>query len=304
MFADTGLGFAPALAPVDGRFRWGANSEYGRLTDVLLCAPHYLEMLPCNAVTRESIENGLGYCPVTAAMQHEALVRLISDEGVSCHFAPAHSDLPDLTFTRDAALITPWGLVELRPSVAHRRSEARHIARAAEALGMPLLGAVSHGTVEGGDVCLVAPGTVLIGYSGERTDRLGAEALSVLFETKGWEVIFHRFDPHYLHLDTFFTMVGPHLAVACPELLSASLLQRLDRLGIELLPATPEEVRGLGANLLSLGDRRIVSPAGNCRIADELRRRDYDLLEIELDQFLRCGGGIHCLTLPLARRRG
>jgi arginine deiminase len=304
MFANTGLGFAPALAPTEARLRWGADSEYGRLTDVLLSAPHYLEMVPCNSVSRENIENGLGCCPVTAAEQHEALVRLLGEQGVACHFAPASPDLADLTFTRDAALITPWGLVELRPGAAHRSPEASHVARTAEALGVPLFGKVRHGTIEGGDICLLRPGTVLIGYSGERTDRIGAEALSVLFETKGWEVIFHRFDPHYLHLDTFFAMVGPGTAIACLDLLSPALLERLDALGIELIPATREEVRQLGANLLSLGDCRVVSPSGNCRINGELRQRGYDVLEAELDQFIRCGGGIHCLTLPLTRRRG
>ena len=39
--------------------RWGARSETGRLTDVLLSAPSYLQMVPCNEVTRDSLAQGL-----------------------------------------------------------------------------------------------------------------------------------------------------------------------------------------------------------------------------------------------------
>jgi N-dimethylarginine dimethylaminohydrolase len=72
-------------------------------------------------------------------------------------------------------------------------------------------------------------------------------------------------------------------------------------LGIELLPATPDEVDRLEANLLSLGGCRMVAPAGDTRINRLLRRLGHDLIEVEIDQFVRCGGGVHCLTMPLAR---
>lgn len=32
-----------------------------------------------------------------------------------------------------------------------------------------------------------------------------------------------------------------------------------------------------------------------------LERSGFDVVEIEIDQFTRCGGGVHCLTMPLAR---
>lgn len=283
---------------------WRVDSEYGLLTDVLLAPPDHLEMLPANAVTRTSLAAGHECCIDTATSQHRGLVRLLEREGVNCHFVTARPGLPDLAFMRDAAVMTPWGLIQLKPGAPHRRPEAACVAAAAAALGVPIAGRIGSGTIEGGDICLLRPGVVIIGYSGERTDKAGAWGLAALFEAQGWEVIYHCFDPHHLHLDTHFTLVDRDEAVACPELLNAALLDRLAALGVAIIPATREEVGRLGANLLCLGDRRIVSSTDNIRINQSLSERGYEVFEAELDQFSRCGGGVHCLTLPLGRAAG
>ena len=282
--------------------RWSVTSETGRLTDVLVSVPAYLEMVPCNAVTRDSLASGLFALPALAARQHRALVAALERAGVRCHFVPPVPGLSDLCFTRDAVLIGPWGLIELRPAATHRRAEPALAYKAASALGVPLHGRVVEGAIEGGDVCLLREGVILIGRSGDRTDETGARALGEMFERRGWEVIHTRFDPAFLHLDTLFTMVSRDCAVACTSALADDFLARLGRLGIGIIPATIEEVGSLGANLLSLGEGRLLAPNGNDRLNAILTACGFDVMPLELDQFTRCGGGAHCLTMPLARR--
>jgi N-dimethylarginine dimethylaminohydrolase len=307
MFLEPASGeptFTESLIERRAPFRWGVDSETGRLTDVLLSRPDHLEMVPCNAVTRSSLAKGLAFCGDTAAEQHRGLAERLELAGVKCHFVPPSPVMPDLAFTRDSVLMTPWGLVELRPSEPHRRGEPARAARALASLGVPMLGRIEEGRVEGGDVCILRPGLLLIGYSGDRTDRAGAKALGALFERKGWEVAYSCFDPRFLHLDTQFTMVSRDLAVACLDTLEEGLADRLDGLGIELIAATREEVDRLGANLLSLGRGRIVTPADNRRINRALGSAGFKVIEVDIDQFARCGGGVHCLTMPLARTPG
>jgi N-dimethylarginine dimethylaminohydrolase len=200
--------------------------------------------------------------------------------------------------------MTPWGLLTLRPAVSHRNEEAAAVRQAAERWGVPILGALEEGCVEGGDVCLVRPGVVAIGRSGKRTDEAGTEALARLFEERGWRALRTRFDPHFLHLDTLITMVDRHRAVACVEGLEEGFVAELHALDIDLLPVTLEEVDRLGANILSLGERRLVSTANNARVNGELERLGYRVVALDIDQFVRCGGGIHCLTMPLSRLPG
>ncbi|HEX8449100.1 MAG TPA: arginine deiminase family protein [Allosphingosinicella sp.] len=293
-------GSARAERRPDSR-RWGVDSETGRLADVLLSPPTHLAMVPCNAVTRDSLARGLSSCTASAGAQHRALVSKLEASGARCHLVPAKPGLADLAFTRDAVFMTPWGLVELRPSEPHRRGESAHLAAALRPLGIEMLGGVDEGRVEGGDVCLLAPGLVMIGISGDRTDEAGARALGRIFERRGWKALYTRIDPRYLHLDTQFSLVSRHRAVACLDSLESGFAATMADLGIELLPVTPNEVDRLEANLLSLGGCRIVAPAGETRINRLLRSLGHDVIEVEIDQFVRCGGGVHCLTMPLAR---
>ena len=303
-FASADATGADALVSgIDNR-RWGVDSEYGRLTDVMLSNPRHLELVPCNAVSIENHRNGITCSSDLAVEQHSKLVRALEAEGVRCHLVPPMEGLADLPFTRDATLMSPWGLIALSPAVDHRLAEVAHIRAAAQGWDVPLFGAVEDGRIEGGDVCLLRPGIVVIGYSGERTDEAGARALAGMFQERGWDSILTRFGRRFLHLDTVFTLADHNLAVACVDALEPEFLAQVQELGIELIDVTVSEVQRLGGNLLSLGDRRVVSSADNRRINALLERRGYKVVRVEIDQFTRCGGGMHCLTMPLARLPG
>ena len=303
-FAAAEIGAGDHLIDTGESARWGVDSEYGRLTDVMLSVPQHLEIVPCNAVSIENHRNGITCSPDVAVEQHARLVRAFEAEGVRCHFVPPSPDLPDLSFTRDTTLMTPWGLIGLRPAVGHRLPEVAHVRAAAQARGVPMLGTIGEGRIEGGDVCLLRPGLVVIGCSGERTDRAGAEALARIFETRGWRAILTSFDPRFLHFDTQFTMLDRGRAIAFVEGLEADFLVELQALGIEIIPSRDEEVQKLGSNLLSLGGGRLLSPEDNERVNAALEQLGYRVIRVGIDQFTRCGGGMHCLTMPLARLPG
>ncbi len=283
---------------------WGADSEFGVLTQVMLAPPRHLDLVPCNTVSRASIDAGLDCSPDKAVEQHDALARALERAGVRCRFLPSITGLPDLTFTRDSSVMTPWGLVLLRPASPHRQSEPDQVREAAARWDVPIVGAIEAGTVEGGDVCLLRPGLVAIGWSGERTSKAGAEALADIFERRGWRALLTHFDPEFLHLDTLFTMVDRNRAVACAEVLEDGFLATLADLDIAVVPATCEEVHALGPNLLSLGRGRVLSSLDNRRLNGELERLGYHVEALDIGQFTRCGGGVHCLTMPLARLPG
>lgn len=292
------------VAATPARSRWSVDSEYGVLRDVMLSAPAHLELVPCNTVARDAVARGMDCCPDTATGQHQALVRALGDAGVRCHFVPPVPGLADQCFTRDSTLMTPWGLLELSLAAPHRAAEPGHVARAAAAWGVPLLGTLGGDAIEGGDVCLVRPGLVAIGWSGARTSQGGATALARFFEAHGWRALVTRFHPTFLHLDTLFTMVGRNRAVACLDALEPDFVAGIQALGIDLVPVTEGEVDQLGANILCLGDGRLLSSSDNKRLNTALGRLGYQITTLTIDQFTRCGGGMHCLTMPLARLPG
>lgn len=282
----------------------GVDSEYGRLTKVLLSSPRHLAMVPCNSVTREAIRNGMQVSPVAAQAQHDALVGALHGAGVETVVAAPAANLPDQSFARDTTLMTPWGLLGLRPGAFHRRGEVDHVMAEAARAGVPILGRLDRGMIEGGDVCILRPGLVVIGVSGSRTNEEGAECLAAIFRRHGWRAMLYHFDSHFLHLDTIFTIVDEDLALGCRDVLDDAFLLAMESDGLEILPVSYKEVRRLGCNIVSLGDGRVLTSVDNDGVNAQLTARGYDLLSLDVSQFTRCGGGLHCLTMPLERSPG
>jgi N-dimethylarginine dimethylaminohydrolase len=291
-----------ADAPPAARQFEGPDSEYGLLKEVLLASPRNLSIVPCNRVSEEALENGQSACSVTASRQHRALVETLMGAGVRVRTVHPVAELPDLAFTRDTSLMTPWGLIGLRPGIAHRRAEVDVVLATARAGGVPILGRVERGSVEGGDVCLLRPGHLVVGVSEERTTTEGAKALGSFFERRGWQVTLAPIDPDLLHLDTHFCVLDRDVALACVEKLDPAFVAMIRGLGIEIVPVREEEIASLGCNVLSLGRKRIVSTGSAPRVDDAVRALGFEVLTVPLGEFTQCGGGVHCLTMPLRRQ--
>lgn len=282
---------------------WRVRGETDRLTDVLLCPPAFLEPVPCCSVTREQVRDGFEVCAGIAVAQHAQLRAALEAQGVACHVAPAVAGMPDLCFTRDVAVTTPWGLVALNPALAHRRVEVDRLVQAASKLGVAPVARITRGTIEGGDICVARPGLLILGCSGDRTNLAGAEEFAAPFRDAGWDVLVHHYDPHFLHLDTIFCMLDADRALACTDVLSDAFLAELAARDIQVIPTTYKEARGLGCNVLSIDGRTILMGKGQPRIAAELARAGFVPVEVDISQLTACGGGVHCLTMPLARAR-
>ncbi len=274
------------------------QGETDHLTDVILCPPHYLEPVPCCAVTRSSLESGFRACRSTALEQHAALIGLLRRRNVRCHLLEASPDMADMCFTRDIGVSTPFGHVVLNPAMPHRRGEVGvHIA-ALHAARIPFRQIV-RGTLEGGDICVAREGLLLVGMSGERSSAAGVWEFATPFKDAGWQVMICPFHSDHLHLDTLFCMVGKQEAIGCIELLDPTFVQAVRACGITILPAPASEAGKLGCNILSLGGRHII--ASSQVIATILRAAGYIVDLIDISQFAACGGGVHCLTQPLRR---
>lgn len=279
------------------------TGESHPLRRVLLCAPHHLEPVPCCSVTKESIRAGFQSDGAVALDQHRRLREILADNGVAVELLPAMPGLPDLCFTRDIGVSTPWGLVALNPALGHRASEVAHFRSWAEADGGSRIEQITGGRIEGGDVCVARPGLLIIGVSGHRTDEAGAEAFASRFRSEGWDVLLYHFDEHFLHLDTIFSMLRPDLALGCMEVLDDAFLEELGSRGIRVLPVTYKEARQLGCNVVSIDGRRIIAGSSTPRVTAMMEEAGLQVFATDLDQFTACGGGVHCLTMPLLRER-
>jgi N-dimethylarginine dimethylaminohydrolase len=281
--------------------QWGVDSETGVLRDVLLCRPDHYHWLPYNTVARETLSNGRDLDAAMLRAQFGEFEAALDEANVVRHYLSPDPLLPYQVYTRDSSLITPWGMAVLQLMRPRRRGETAPVVEFYDQAGVPRWQWSTAGSIEGGDIHMVAPGVLVVGCSGERTTREGAEQLCGWFGAAGWETRIESFPEHFLHFDLLFCMVARHLAVACIDVLEEGFLDWTRAHEIELIPVPYRTTMELGCNLLALGDGRVISPVGSRELNQRLRAHGIRVLDPDLSLFTSGGGGAHCMSLPLRR---
>jgi arginine deiminase len=282
---------------------WGVDSEHGRLLDVLLCRPDNFRWLLTSAITRATLEAGYEYDGELAAKQHASLVAAYEEAGVRCHFLDPDPALPYQVFARDSSAMGPKGTVITQLAQPWRRGEYAPAIRFHQGAGIPIRAMITAGSLEGGDVMIIEPGTVLIGCGETRTQESAAHQLAAWYREDGWQARVEFIPERYVHVDVLVAVLAEKLAAVCAEVLPAATVHWLRGKGFDLIEVSAEEAFTLGVNAISLGAERVVSATGARELNAALRARGLDVIEVELDMFTLGGGGAHCLGQALRRER-
>jgi N-dimethylarginine dimethylaminohydrolase len=281
---------------------WGSDSEYGLLRDVLLCPPDNFRWLPTSVISKGTLESDRVYDAELAGAQHREMVQAYDSAGVQVHLLEPDPSLPYQVFARDSSIATPAGPIVTQLAQPWRRGEYAPVIRFYEEAGIPIHRMVTAGTLEGGDVIIVEPGTLLIGNGEERTDTKAAAQLGAWFEELGWEVRIEAIPSHFVHIDVLVSVLAPKLAAVCTEVASHGLVKWLrDDLGFEILDISVADAFGLGVNAISLGEDRVISTRRSEHLNERLRSLGLTVYDPDLEMFTLGGGGAHCLAQPLRR---
>jgi N-dimethylarginine dimethylaminohydrolase len=282
---------------------WGVDSEHGRLLDVLLCKPHNFSWLPTSAISRATLESGARFEPAAAHAQHAEMIAVYEEAGVRCHFLEPDPALAYQVFTRDSSVMGPNGPVITQLNQWWRRGEYAAAIRFYAGRGIPIRGMITAASLEGGDVIIVEPGSVMIGFGESRTLEPAARQLAEWFEEDGWEARLQTFPDRFVHIDVLVSVLAEKLAAVCTEALPASAVEWLRGKGFEIIEVSAEEAFKLGVNAISLGGDRVLSAAGAGELNEALRARGLTVHDPDLSMFTLGGGGAHCLAQSLRRER-
>lgn len=282
---------------------WGVDSEFGRLLDVLLCRPDNYRWGPTSAISKATLESGRVFEPETAAAQHADLVSTYEGAGVRCHYLEPDPALPYQVFARDSSVATPWGGVVTQLNQPWRRGEYAAVIHFYQEAGIPIFRMITAGSLEGGDVMIVEPGTVLIGTGESRTEESAARQLASWFEEGGWEARVEPIPGRYVHIDVLVAILAEKLAAVCPDVVSVALVGWLREKGFELIEVSAEDAFRLGVNAVSLGGDRVLSGERASALNEAIRAHGLEVLAPDLEMFTLGGGGAHCLGQALRRER-
>jgi N-dimethylarginine dimethylaminohydrolase len=269
--------------------------------DVLVCPPDNFRWLPTSAISRATIESGRCFDPEAARAQHGELVAAYEQAGVTVHRLESDPALPYQVFARDSSVMTPWGAFITQLKQWWRRGEYAPAIRFYQGAGIPIWRMATAGAIEGGDVMVTEPGSVVIGNGEERTEDPAARQLAAWFEAEGWEARVEPIPGVFVHIDVLMAVVAPKLAAVCAELVSGGLVRWLKGKGFEILEVPPEDAFALGVNAISLGDDRVLTGAAARSLNDQMRAHGLELFAPDLEVFTLGGGGAHCLGQAIRR---
>jgi N-dimethylarginine dimethylaminohydrolase len=286
---------------VSSPIEWGADSEYGKLRDVLLCRPENFRWLPTSAISRATLDAGHVYDGERAAAQHAEMVSAYEGAGVTCHYLEPDPALPYQVFARDSSVISPGGAVVTQMAQWWRRGEYAPVVRFYEAAGIPIANMITAGSLEGGDVMIVEPGVLAIGAGDERTQDVAARQLARWYAEEGWEVRVEPIPAQWVHIDVLMSILAPKLAAVCVEAASGGLVSWLRSKAFEIVEVSLEDALLVGGNAISLGEDRVISTSKSERLNEALRSHGIEVLDPDLEMFTLGGGGAHCLAQALRR---
>lgn len=230
-----------------------------------------------------------------AVEQWDAVHRTYTELGETVALAPPVAGLPDMVFTANAAVL--WGrrAVLSRFHHAERAGEEAHWRTALEGLGFVVHEVSPSWSFEGAGDALFAGEHLFLAW-GFRTDRdVHAEVAELLdVESTSLQLV----DPRFYHLDTCFCPLDARTALIAPAAFSVDSLE-LVRARVPRLIEVPAEVAaGFACNAMPMGDRLVSSTAAG-ELAGPLRKVGIDVVPLPMEEFMKSGGGVRCLSLPL-----
>ena len=239
--------------------------------------------------------------PAATRDQWDAIVAAIDDAGGRVEVLPQRPDAPDMVYAMNLGLplVGPSGPVAV---LSHMRYPERRMETATAAAWFDERGYALHtigrdgvgAHFEAGDA-FAWRGELVVGF-GPRTEKLALKHLAHDLDVTVRGVrITH---PGMYHLDLGFCPLDETRAMVCPAAFDDASARTLLDLVPEPLVLTEAEAMTFCANSIVVG-RTVIMPACPPRVRSWLEARDFEVVGVDVTEFLKGGGAIRCLTNPL-----
>ncbi len=101
-------------------------------------------------------------------------------------------------------------------------------------------------------------------------------------------------------MDCVFNVVSPDVALIYPKALTEKDID-LFASRYDLIEVSEEEQFQLGTNVLSIGNKRVISLPVNEKVNKQLSNKGFEVIEVDITEIIKSGGSFRCCTLPLLR---
>ena len=256
---------------------------------VLMCRPTYFDTLDyiINPWMKPGTIDGK-----KAMRQWEALIKAYENQDIEVEIIDQAEGVPDMVFATDQAIALGKTVMMSRFWVDERKGETPYYRQWFEQQGYTIKELPEGAYFEGNGDSYFWHDKLLVGV-GYRADARTCEAISKAFDIE--VVPIEIIDPKFYHLDVGFLPLNAETAFYYPPAFSEKSRGVLKKLVPNLLEFTEEEANGFAANSV-VTDHHVVHQKGLPTFVDRLRQLNYTSISVDMGEFMKSGGGPHCLT--------
>lgn len=206
---------------------------------------------------------------------------------------------PDMVFTANAGLLRGNEVAISSFFHPERQGEEPHFRQWFRDNGYKILEIARETPFEGeGDALFSEDGSRLWAGFGPRTTELSHQALREAWdiEVVGLELV----DPRFYHLDTCFAPLSNGFVMYFPAAFSADALREIEAFYPAEKRVVVDEADALrfACNAVNVGETIILNRIG-AELSQRLEAIGFQVVQVELSEFLRAGGAAKCLVMKL-----
>lgn len=227
-----------------------------------------------------------------AVTQWENLVETYTKIGIEVQTISPQTDVPDMVFSADQGLVyMPRKIILSNFKYPERQKETEYYEKWFLENDFKITRLDKHYTLEGGDI-LRWNGKILVG-TGFRTS---PKTPALISKITGINIIpVELVNPYYYHLDTCLLPLNKDTVFYYPPAFSRRTRENLNKSVPNLITLDKKENNNFATNCTISGDT-VVMQKNNPTLKARLTKLGYKTIELDIGEFRKSGGGIHCLT--------
>lgn len=227
-----------------------------------------------------------------AMTQWQKLVDIYKRLGVEVNIIEQRNDLPDMVFCADQGIVNNKRILLSNFKYKERRGETEVYRKWFREHGFKILTLPKSNYFEGGGETIKWCDKLFIG-TGFRTSSKSLKLISKIMDIEiiGLQLI----DSRFYHLDTCFFVLDNNTAFYYPPAFSNKSVELIKSVIPSLIEFNEKDILGFAANSTVI-NTTVVMQNTNIRFKNLLEDLGYYTIQTDVSEFIKSGGGIHCLT--------
>jgi N-dimethylarginine dimethylaminohydrolase len=262
--------------------------KYPNVTRVLMCNPmHFIVEHTYNPWMKPGSVN-----TEKAKKQWHDLKNIYESLAIQVDIIEQVKGLHDMVFATDQGIVQGREVLLSNFRIPQRQGERAHYKKWFKENEYEIHELPNHHFLEGNGETYFWNDLIFVG-TGYRSDSKIQQFLQKKYDR---EVVYLKImDPAFYHLDVGFFPLNNETVFYYPQAYSPGTIKELKKRIPNLIEFSKEEAHGFCANSV-VTDHHVVMQKNNPTFQKKLHSLGYKTVEVDLSEFIKSGGGAHCLT--------